>query len=326
MNRRAFLALAGGIAAWPSAEAARAQALPTIGFLGPSGREGFEEILDGFRDGLRDAGYIENRNVRIEFSWAEGDYNRLGGLAAELVRRRVDVLVAAGGLATALAAQQATSTVPIVFASGGDPVTHGVVASMARPGANLTGVYMRSSSLVGKRLELLHQLLPEAKALDLLANPGNVNAELEANELITAARPLGLDIRMLKAASDAEFDQAFALAAARPVKALIVGTDTYFNTRRQRMVDVATRYAVPAIYTWRAFAAAGGLMSYGSSRRDEYREVGRLTGRILGGAKPSELPVQQAAKLEFVINMKTARALGLTIPLALLGRADEVIE
>lgn len=322
--------LVGGLAALacaPKSRLALAQpSLPVVGFLGPGPATGFEEMVAGFHEGLKEGGYVEGQNVAIDYRWGDGEYDRLSGLAGELVRRRVAVLVAAGGLVTARAAQRTTSTVPVVFASGGDPVASGLVASMARPGGNLTGVFLLSSSLAAKRLEVLSELLPAARTITLLVNPANPNVSTERLEIESAARARGLALEMVAAASEADFDQAFAGIAARPARAVMVGTDGYFNTQRQALAERAARHAVPTIYTWGAFARSGGLIAHGSDRREEYRHVGLLTSRILSGAKAADLPVQQAAKVELVINLKAAKALGLAVPSALLLRADEVIE
>jgi ABC-type uncharacterized transport system substrate-binding protein len=330
MRRRAFIILLGGAAvtssaAWPLPARAQQPALPVIGFL--SGRSPAETaLLDAFRQGLGETGHAERTNVAIEYRWAEGRYDRLPALAADLVGRRVAVLVASGGLPAPLAAKAATTTIPIVFAIGVDPVEVRLVASLNRPGGNLTGVTNLNTELVPKRLELLHVLLPSTTVVAALVNPTNPNAEIQSRDLQAAARTLGLRIHVLHASTERDFDTAFTNLIQVRAGALVIGTDGFFLTRSQQLAALSVRYAVPAVFQYPEFAAAGGLMSYGGSDTEMFRLAGGYTGRILKGEKPANLPVQQATKIDLIINLKTAKALGLTVPLSLLGRADEVIE
>jgi putative ABC transport system substrate-binding protein len=279
-----------------------------------------------FRQGLSEAGYIEGKNVAIEYRWAEGRYDELPALAAELVGRNVDVIATSGGPPPALAAKSVTSTVPIVFVSGDDPIGKGLVTSLARPSGNLTGVSLMGVEVTPKRLQLLSELVPQASVVALLVNPNNANAERIMRDVLEAARAKGVQLPVLKAASESEIDAAFATLVQLHTGALLVGNDSFFNSRRDQLVALAARHAVPAIYAWREFAAAGGLISYGTSLPAAYRQVGIYVGKILKGAKPADLPIQQPTKFELVINLKTAQALGLTVPHSLLQRADEVIE
>ena len=327
MRRREFMAGLGGAAAaaWPIAATAQQSAMPVIGYFGAGSPAPFADRIAAFRDGLRKAGFVEGRNVAIEFRWTESGYDRLPGLAAELVGRRVDVLVTGNGPS---AARNATATIPIVSLFGGDPVKSGYVVSFNRPGGNVTGVAMFAFSLGPKRLELLHELVPNAKLIAVLANPNQPEPEskVDTSEVASAARAASQQIAIVSASSDGDFEPAFAAIAGKGVGGLLVMADPYFNNRRERLIALAARYAIPAIYEWREMAAAGGLMSYGSSITDAYRQLGAYTGQVLSGAKPADLPVIQTVKVELVINLKTAKTLGLTFPLALLGRADEVIE
>jgi len=327
MRRRSFIALLGGAAAWPSAAGAQPQTMPVIGFLDPTSHDAYAERLRAFRQGLKDAGYVENENVRLLYQSAENQFDRLPGLAAELVRRQVTVIAAAGGSPSALAAKAATTTIPIVFIVSEDPVRLGLVASLARPGGNITGINIFSGELVAKRLELLRELVPSATRIAVLVNPANVaNTATTLRDVEVAARTMGLDIHVFKATTAREIDAIFANLAAERLGALFVGNDAFLNSRRMHLAMLAVRYAIPAIYASRDYADAGGLLSYGTSFPDTYRQFGAYTGRIIKGAKPVDLPVLQATKFELVINTVTARMLGLTVPDKLLVAADEVIE
>ena len=327
MRRREFIAFLGsGAATWPFAARAQQTAMPVIGLLGSASPDLWTDRLRAFRRGLSETGYVEDRNVAIEYRWAEGQNDRLPALAADLVRRKVAVISVLGGTVGALAAKAATTTIPIVLFSAGDPVMMGLVASLNRPGGNVTGVSDLSAQLGSKRLELLHELVPTATTIALLVNPTNPLAETQSKDLQAAARALGLELHILHAGTEREFDTVFATVAQLRAGALVIGVDGFFTDRMEQLAALTVRHAVPTIYINREFAAAGGLISYGGSRADAYRLVGIYTGRILKGEKPADLPVQQATKVELFINFKTAKALGLTVPLSLLGRADEVIE
>jgi putative ABC transport system substrate-binding protein len=298
-----------------------------IGFLNSESSESWREEIPAFHQGLSEAGYVEGRNVVIEYRWAESHNNRLPALAAQLVRREVAVIVAPGSTASALAAKAATQTIPIVFMVGPDPVELGLVASLSRPGGNLTGVGALAVGVVAKRLQLLHELVPAAADIAFLRNPTNpYYSALETRELQAAAGVLGVRLLLLNASDPRDIEQAFANLVTQRAGAFLLGTDPFFITARDQLVALANRYGVPAIYPFREDTAAGGLLSYGASNRDAFRLVGGYTGRILSGNKPADLPVQQVTKIEMAINLNTAKALGLTIPLPLLGRADEVIE
>jgi putative ABC transport system substrate-binding protein len=326
MRRRELITLLGGAAvAWPFALRAQQKAMPVIGFLGSTSPGPFAPLLAAFHRGLSETGYVEGQNVGIQYRWAEGQYERLPELAADLVSRKVDV-VAAASVPAALAAKSATSTIPIVFAGGADPVGGGLVASLARPGSNLTGFSVLAGELNPKRLELLSELVPRAGVIALLVNPSNPNAERIIRDVEKAARDKGLQLHILRASTEGEIDAAFAILVQLQAGALVVGADPFFNSRGDQLVALAARHAVPAIYFGREFAAAGGLISYGTSVTGMYRQAGAYVGRILAGAKPADLPVQQPTKFELVINLNTAKALGLTVPLSILARADEVIE
>jgi putative ABC transport system substrate-binding protein len=327
MKRREFIAGLGSAAVWPLAARAQ-QPMPVVGFLAVGSLDTRSRInVAAFHRGLAEMGYFEGRNVAMEYRWTDGQSDRLPAFAAELVRRQVAVMVAIGGTNAAFAAKAATQTIPIVFSSGSDPVEVGLVASLGRPGGNLTGVSLLITAVVAKRLELLHELAPAATSIALLANPANpVLAADETRELQAAARVLGVNLLVLHASSPSEIDAAFATLVEQRVGALLVSSDADFSIRRDQIVALAARHAVLAIYQWREYTAAGGLMSYGPSLTDAYRINGVYTGRILKGEKPADLPVQQVTKIELVINMKAAKALGLTFPTALLVRADEVIE
>ena len=326
MRRREFLALLGAAAAASLATRAQ-QPMPVIGYLsvGSPETDNIPGRLVAFRRGLSEAGYVEGQNVAIEYRWAEGEYDRLPALAADLVHRPVSLIVAQNAPA-AFAAKAATSTIPIVFDSGIDPVQSGLVASLSRPGGNITGVALLTVELMGKRLELLHELLPKAAVVTLLVNPGNPVTDAESKSLQEAAGSLGLRTHELRAGSPSEIEAAFETLAGLRADALVVSVDTLFTSQREQIVALAARHAVPAIYGWRLFPAAGGLISYGSDIADSYRQLGVYTAKILKGAKPADLPVQHVVKLDLVINLRTAKALGLTIPPLILARADEVIE
>jgi ABC-type uncharacterized transport system substrate-binding protein len=327
LKRRAFITLLGGAATWPVAARAQQPALPVVGFLHPASPDAYAERLRGFRQGLKESGYAEGENVAIVYRWAENRLDRLPNLAAELVRRRVAVIVAPQGMQPVLAAKAATKTIPIVFSVGEDPVRLGLVASLARPGGNLTGINFFNAELTAKRLELLRELVPGAARVALLVNPTNVTiAEGAARDAEAAARSMGLQIQVLNASTSGEIDAAFTLLARERPDALFVIGDPLFNTRRLQLALLAARHALPASYASRDYPEAGGLMSYGSDVTDAYRQVGVYAGRILNGAKPVDLPVVQSSKFELVINAQAAKVLGLTVPPQLLARADEVIE
>jgi ABC-type uncharacterized transport system substrate-binding protein len=327
VKRREFIALLGGAAAWPVVARAQQSAMPVIGYLGVSSFEkSAGTSLHAFKRGLAESGYVEDRNVTIEYRWADDEYDRLPALAVELVQRGVAVLVAAGSPA-ALPAKAATTVIPIVFMIGSDPVELGLVAGLNRPGGNLTGVAYLNVEVAPKRLELLHELIPTAKSIALLVNPANpVVADAQAKELQAAISTLDLNLMLVKASNPLEMEDAFATLVRERVEALQIGVDPLFGNHVDQLVALAARHKVPTIYPWREFTAAGGLMNYGSSIPDAFRQVGVYTGQILKGAKPAELPVQRPTKLQFVLNLKAAKALGLTIPPTLLARADEVIE
>ena len=326
MRRRDFIKLIGGAtAAWPLAARAQQAAMPVIGFLGPTTAQGDAPYVAAFRQGLQQAGYREGQNVAIEYRWAEGQNDRFPAMAADLVCRQVTAIAVLGPPA-ALAAKAATSTIPIVFVTGRDPVELGLVASLARPGGNLTGVVTLSGELGLKRLELLHELVPTATTLALLVNPTYPNAEALASTLQAEARILGLQLQVLHASTEREIDQVFATLVQLRAGGLVIATDPFFLTRSEQFAALALRHAIPSIFQYRAFAMAGGLMSYGTSIEDLNRQAGIYTGRILKGEKPADLPVQQSTKIELIINLDTAKTLGITFPLSLLGRADEVIE
>jgi putative ABC transport system substrate-binding protein len=325
MRRREFITLLGGTAAWPLAARAQQPVMPVIGFLNGASPEGYAPYVAAFHQGLKEAGYVEGQNVAIEYRWAQGQYDRLPALAADLVRRQVAV-IAVGTNPAAPAAKAATATIPIVFTTGLDPVQEGLVASLNRPGGNLTGVTALAVEVGPKGLELLHELVPAATVIALLVNPTNPSAEALSSDLQTAARTLGLQLHILRASTERDFDRVFATLLQLRAGGLVIGTDGFFNTQSEQLATLTVRHAVPAIFPFREFTAAGGLMSYGVSIRDLYRLVGVYTGRILRGEKPADLPVHRATKVELIINLKTAKALGLTFPITLLGRADEVIE
>jgi putative ABC transport system substrate-binding protein len=327
MRRRDFITLAGGAAAaWPLIARAQQLALPVVGYLGALSHAAVERSIDAFVAGLMEAGYVDGTNVKIEYRWAEGHYDRLPVLAGDLVRQRVAVIFAAGGDPSALAAKAATTTIPIVFILGSDPVKLGVVASLNRPGGNLTGVNLLTTEIEAKRLDFLHQLVPTATKLAVLLNPKTANAESQLNEVRSASRTLGPQIEVVDASDERDIDIAFASIAQKKIGGLVVSADPFFNNCRRQFIALASHYSMPTLYFVRDFTSSGGLISYGTSITDAYHQVGSYTGKILSGAKPSDLPVVQPTKFELVINLKTAKALGLVVPPALLAAADEVIE
>jgi putative ABC transport system substrate-binding protein len=319
MRRREFVGLVGGITVVPLIARAQQASMPVIGLLGATTAQGYAAQLAAFRKGLNEAGLVEGRDVTIKYRWADDQYDRLPGLAADLVSSRVAVIATIGGNPASLAAKAATSTIPVVFHGSLDPVKAGFVASLNRPGGNATGGR--------KRLELLHEVVPAATTLGLLLNPTNkLVTETQSQDLQTGARALGLQLRVLNASREGDFEDVFASLKQMQVGGLVIGTDGFFVSESEQLAALTVRYAMPAVFQYRAFAAAGGLMSYGGSVTDSYRLSGFYVGRILKGAKPADLPVQQATKVELIINLKAAKALGLAIPISLLGRADEVIE
>jgi len=327
MDRRTFIgSAAGGLLVVSLGARAQKPAIPVIGFLSLASPALWTPYVAGFRQGLKEMGYVDGQNVAIEFRWAEGHYDRVPALAADLVRRQVAIMVATGGPLTVLAAKAATATIPIVFTMGGDPVALGVVASFGHPGGNVTGVNIFSSQLQQKRLELLHELVPKATAIALIVNPDTTNAESLVREIQDAARSLGQQVHILRARTEQDIDAAFATLVQLRVGALVVGADAFFTARREQFVALAARLAAPTIYEWREFVMAGGLMSYGPSLSEAYRQAGIYTGNILNGAKPADLPVLQPTKIELVINLKTAKALGLTVSQSVRLRADELIQ
>jgi putative tryptophan/tyrosine transport system substrate-binding protein len=326
MRRREFITLIGGAAAaWSLAARAQQPARPVIGFLSSGSPESDVVRLTGVRQGLTESGYAEGQNVAIEYRFAHGQNDRLPALAADLVDRRMAAIVTVGTPAT-LAAKAATATVPIVFIVGVDPVQFGLATSLSRPGGNLTGVAALAADLGAKRLEVLHELLPDAAAVAMLVNPANPFVEPESRTTQEAARSLGIQLHILRASTEGEIDAAFASLVKLGARALVVGNDSYFRDHGAQIVALAGRDAVPTISGWRDFVVAGGLMSYGSDPADTYRQVGLYAGKILKGIRPADLPVQQVVKIEMVVNLKTAKTLGITFPLPLIGRADEVIE
>jgi putative tryptophan/tyrosine transport system substrate-binding protein len=327
MKRREFLTVLGGmVATCPLTAHAQQRAVPVIGFLSTRSAAEADYVTAPFRQGLKEAGYVEGQTTAIEFRWAEFHYDRLSGFAADLVERRVAVIAAVGGIHSGLAAKRATSTIPIVFVSAGDPVSFGLVPSLSRHGSNVTGISMITVALAPKRLELLHELVPSAAVIAMLANPTSPYFEPETRDVFGAARKLGLQVHVLEAKTERDLDAAFAALGQKRAAALLISGDPFFDSQRDKLVALAARRAVPAIYQWREFADLGGLVSYGSSITNAYREAGVYTGRILRGERPADLPIVQPTKLELVLNLKTAKALGLTIPQSLLVRADEIIQ
>jgi len=325
MKRRAFITLLGGAVVWPLAARAQQPAMPVIGFLAGETPELRAGPVRAFRQGLSEQGYVEGRNFSFEFRWAEGRNDRLPALAADLVRRQVAVLVA-GGTPPALAAKAATSTIPILFDTGGDPIDLGLVSSLNRPGGNLTGTTSLNVEIGAKRLEVLHELVPTARVIALLVNPANPNGDALTREAQKAARSLGLQLHVLNASTDRDFDPAFATLTHVQAGGLVIATDELFLAHGEQLGALVLRHRLPAIFAYHEFAAAGGLVSYGGSLTDQYRLLGIYTARILKGERAADLPVQQVTKVELIINLKSARALGLTVPPTLLARADEVIE
>jgi putative tryptophan/tyrosine transport system substrate-binding protein len=327
IRRRDFITLLGGAAAaWPLAAHAQQSTMPVIGFLSGRSPGESESVEAAFRQGLKESGYAEGQNVHIAFRWAEGRYDRLPALVASLVDIRVAVIAAAGGQAVSLAAKAATSTIPIVFVSGEDPVKLGLVATLNRPGGSATGVSMFLSEMEAKRFALLHELVPTATMIGVIVNPSSPSIDTQLREINSAARALGRQIQIVNATNERELDAAFASLAQSKAGALLIAANAYFTSRRDQIVALAAQRAIPAIYDQREFPMAGGLVSYGTNLSDSYRLMGVYTGKILKGEKPTDLPVQRSTKFELVINLKTAKALGLDVPPALSARADEVIE
>jgi putative tryptophan/tyrosine transport system substrate-binding protein len=328
MKRRAFITLLGGAAAaWPLAAHAQQTKVPMIGFLHSASADTFADRLRAFRQGLKETGHVEGENIAIEYRWAENALDKLPALAAELVRRQAAVIVAGGGIVSTLAAKAASATIPIVFTAGEDPVSHGLVASIAHPGGNLTGIHFLNTELTAKRLGLLRELVPKAVRIAVLINPANAPpAEVTLREIPEAARAIGVQIQVFNASNSSEIDAAFAALARERPDALFIGSDPFFNNRRKQLVLQAMRHGLPAGYASREFVEVGGLMSYGTDFLDTYRQLGAYAGRVLRGTKPADLPIIQSAKFELVINQMTARILGLEVPPTLLARADEVIE
>jgi len=327
MRRRGFIALlAGTAAAWPLTAHAQRPSVPSIGFLSTRSPDEAAPFTAAFRQGLKEIGLVEGENVTLDFRWANLQYDRLPALAAELIRNRVTVIAAVGGIHSGLAAKAATSTIPVVFVSAGDPVEFGLVPSLSRPGGNITGISMVTVALAPKRLELLNESVPPPGVIAMLVNPTSPYLGPETKDVQAAARTLGREVRVFNARAEREIDAAFATLVQQRAAGVLVSGDPFFDSQRDRLVALAARHAVPAIYQWREFATIGGLMSYGSSITDAYRQAGVYTGKILRGSKPADLPVIQPTKYELVINLKTAKALGLTIPPSVLLRADEIIQ
>jgi len=326
VRRRDFIKVIAASAAWPLAARAQQAAMPVVGFLGSRSPDDSANLVAAFRAGLSETGFVEGRNVILEFRWAEDQYDRLPMLAADLVAHRVAVIAAAGGNPAGLAAKAATTKIPIIFLTGADPVQFGLVKSLSRPDGNLTGVAVLTNTLAPKQLELLREVAPKATVAAFLVNPKNPLAESDTRDVQSAAGTTGQQILILSASNDSDLDNAFAALVQQKAGALLVQSDPFFNSRPDKIVALAARDAIPAIYQWRDFPAAGGLMSYGTDLAEAHRLVGVYTGKILKGAKPTDLPVQQLVKVQFIINLRTAKALGLNVPNTLIGRADEVIE
>jgi putative ABC transport system substrate-binding protein len=327
LRRREFITLLSSAAAtWPLAVRAQQPAMPVVGFLGAPSAAPYTRYVAAVHQGLKEVGYIEHQNVTMEYRWADGQYDRLPAMAADLVSRRVAVIVPIGGAPATMAAKAATSTIPIVFNLGADPIQLGLVANLNRPGGNITGIAMMTQEIEVKRLELLHELAPSSSSIAILLNPSNAQSQAQESEAHAAARVIGRRVLVLKATTEHEIEDAFAVLARERAGALLVGADTFFLSQATLFVVLTARYSVPTIYTFRAYVDAGGLMSYGSNLLDAYRQTGIYTGRVLKGEKPADLPIVQPTKFELIINLKTARAVGIAIPPTLLTRADEVIE
>ena len=327
MKRREFITLLGGAAAgWPLAAHAQQPAMPVVGFLNSGSAAEWGHLVLAFKEGLNELGYVEGRNVAVEYRWAQGENERLPGLAADLVRRQVAVIAAIGPITATLAAKAATDTIPIVFTVGTDPIDAGLVTSIGRPTSNLTGINIFAEALTPKRQELLHELVPTAPLVAMLVNPTSAQTRRELRDAQAAADKLGQQVRIFNISSDRELDAAFATIVEQRIGGLIVQPEPFFTGRRDQLVLLTTRHAIPTVFGFREFALAGGLMSHGPSLRAAYRQVGIYVGRILKGEKPADLPVQQATAFETVVNLKTAKALGLDLPATVLARADEVIE
>jgi putative tryptophan/tyrosine transport system substrate-binding protein len=327
MRRREFIWLFEGAAVlWPLAVYAQQRPMPVIGFLNVASPGPLRQQIAAFREGLKESGYVEGQNVAVEYRWAEGQYERLPELAADLVRQQVSVIFVGGGAPAELAVKAATTTIPIVFSTGGDPVRSGLVASLNQPSGNITGVYHFATGLEAKRLGLLHEMLPKATPIAVLINPNYADAENQLRDVQEAAARLGVQLVVVRANAESDFNAAFSTVVQQRSGALLVCASPFFNNKREQLVVLAARHALPTIYEWRDFAAADGLMSYGTSLADAYRQAGVYAGLILKGAKPADLPTVQATRFEFVINLSTAKALGIEVPPTLWARADEVIE
>jgi putative tryptophan/tyrosine transport system substrate-binding protein len=325
MQRRKFITLLGGAAAWPLAAVAQQSAIPTIGFLRSTRSDASTDLLVALRKGLKETGYVEGQNLTIEYRWAENQQERLSALAADLVRQRCLVIIA-GGVNAAFATKAATATIPIIFATGVDPIKSGLVGSLNRPGGNITGVFTVSASVAGKQLGLLLEVVPKAAVIGMLLNPTSPNSAVQEREAQAAARDLGQQLHVFKASTEHDIDSAFATLIQYQIGALLIGANALFTGQLNQLVALAARHAMPTLHYTRDFVEAGGLMSYGTSIRDAYRQIGVYVGRVLKGEKPADLPVIQSSAFELVINLKTARTLGLTVPFGLLNAADEVIE